>query len=70
MSSGDASAETPDVLLCLAEGEACAHVDAAVPVIRLRASAAAAGPEDDTVYRYDRQALLDAMRRSVGGMGQ
>ena len=37
------------------------------PVIRLRASAAASGPEDETVYRYDRGALLEALRRSVGG---
>jgi len=41
-----------------------------VPVIRLRSSAAAAGPADDTVYRYDREALLAAMRRRVGGTGE
>lgn len=70
ISDGDASGEAPDVLLCIDEGEACAYADAAVPVIRLRTSVAAAGPGDDTVYRYDRQALLDAMRRSVGGAGQ
>ncbi|WP_231732547.1 MULTISPECIES: chemotaxis protein CheA [unclassified Sphingopyxis] len=65
---GDASDEAPDVLLCLTEeGEPCGHVDGDVPVIRLRTSIAAAGPEDATVYRYDRQALLDALRRQVGG---
>ena len=64
----DASEEAPDVLLCLTEeGELCGHADGDVPVIRLRTSIAAAGPEDDTVYRYDRQALLDALRRQVGG---
>ncbi len=68
ISEGDASDEAPDVLLCIDEGVACA--DAAVPVIRLRTSVVAAGPGDDTVYRYDRQALLDAMRRSVGEAGQ
>ena len=40
-----------------------------IPVIRLRASAAAAGPDDETVYRYDRGALLDALRRRIGGAG-
>ncbi|RYD43498.1 MAG: chemotaxis protein CheA [Sphingomonadales bacterium] len=71
ISGGDASDETPDVLLCLTEeGGAWVHSDGLVPVIRLRTSIAAAGPEDETVYRYDRQALLDAMRRSVGGAGQ
>lgn len=60
--------EAPDVLLCLSgEGEPCAHAAGEVPVIRLRASAAAAGPDDPTVYRYDREALLDALRRRVGG---
>lgn len=69
ISGNEASDEAPDVLLCVDDGEGCAHAGDAVPVIRLRASVAAAGPEDETVYRYDRQALLDAMRRSVGGEG-
>jgi two-component system chemotaxis sensor kinase CheA len=38
-----------------------------VPVIRLRTAVAAAGPDDETVYRYDRQALLEALRARVGG---
>ncbi len=60
--------EAPDVMLYLTEdGGAGAHPGDDVPVIRLRASIAAAGPEDDTVYRYDRQALLDALARRVGG---
>jgi two-component system chemotaxis sensor kinase CheA len=69
VASGDeAEDETPDVMLCLTEdGGACAHAGDDVPVIRLRASIAATGPEDDTVYRYDRQALLDALARRVGG---
>ncbi|MDO9368397.1 MAG: chemotaxis protein CheW [Sphingopyxis sp.] len=67
-SGDDNSDETPDVLLCLTEdGEACGHAAGAVPMIRLRTAVAAAGPEDETVYRYDRQALLDALRRRVGG---
>lgn len=67
-SGADASGEAPDVLLCLTEEEgSCAHVGDDVPVIRLRTAIAAAGPGDETVYRYDRQALLDAVRRRVGG---
>ncbi len=66
--SADApSDEAPDVLLCLtAEGGDCDDAGG-VPVIRLRTSIAAAGPGDETVYRYDRQALLDALRRQFGG---
>jgi two-component system chemotaxis sensor kinase CheA len=64
----DASDEMPDVLLyCADEGEFLGAVTGEVPVIRLRTSIAATGPEDETVYRYDRQALLDALRRQVGG---
>ena len=68
IADGDPSDEAPDVFLCLTgDGEACSHIGGGVPVIRLRAAIAATGPEDESVYRYDRQALLDAMRRSVGG---
>lgn len=66
-SAADARDETPDVVLCLTEGEACRQLGGEVPVIRLRMSVAATGPEDKTVYRYDRTALLDALRRQVGG---
>lgn len=69
VASGDeATDEAPDVLLCLTEDDGlCVHAAGEVPVIRLRTTIAAAGPEDETVYRYDRQALLDALRRRVGG---
>ncbi len=68
VSSADAPDEMPDVLLCLTEdGAACAHIGDDVPVIHLRTAIAAAGPGDDTVYRYDRQALLDALARRFGG---
>ncbi|MGV1682595.1 chemotaxis protein CheA [Sphingopyxis sp. NJF-3] len=64
-SAGD---ELPDVLLILSEdADPAAHVAGGVPVIRLRAAVAAAGPDDETVYRYDRQALLEALRARVGG---
>jgi len=67
----ESSDEAADVLLCLigADG-ACAHAGGEVPVIRLRASVAAASPDDDTVYRYDRGALLEALRRRVEGSGR
>ncbi|AJA09398.1 CheA signal transduction histidine kinase [Sphingopyxis fribergensis] len=64
----DVSDEVPDVLLCCTdEGAVLGSANGEVPVIRLRTSIAAKGPEDETVYRYDRQALLDALRRQVGG---
>ena len=65
LSGKDVSDETPDVLLCLTEDGVTGEYDG--PVIRLRTSVAAAGPGDETVYRYDRQALLEALRRRVGG---
>ena len=68
VSGEDASDEAPDVLLYFSEeGEASGRPDGHVPVIRLRTAVAAAGPEDESVYRYDRQALLDALHRRVGG---
>lgn len=68
-STEDAAAdEAPDVLLCLSEdADPAAHAAGDVPVIRLRMAVAAAGPDDETVYRYDRQALLEALRARVGG---
>ncbi|MDK2761666.1 MAG: chemotaxis protein CheW [Sphingopyxis sp.] len=68
LAGADTSEEAPDVLLCIAEGGEDCRVDGdEVPVIRLRASVAAAGPDDESVYRYDRQALFDALRSRVGG---
>lgn len=68
VSASESTEESPDVLLCLtSDGSALAHEAGDVPVIRLRATIAAAGPDDQTVYRYDRGALLDALRSCVGG---
>ncbi|HEV7341362.1 MAG TPA: chemotaxis protein CheW [Sphingopyxis sp.] len=68
VSDKDVVDEAPDVLLCLTEdGASCAHIGDEIPIIRLRSAIAAAGPDDETVYRYDRQALLDALARRVGG---
>lgn len=62
----EASEERPDVQLCLTEA-ASGPLAADVPLVRLRASPAATGPEDDSIYRYDRAALLEALRRQVAG---
>ena len=68
VSGDDAADEAPNVLLCLTEdGASCVHIGDEIPVIRLRSAVAAAGPDDETVYRYDRQALLDALARRIGG---
>jgi two-component system, chemotaxis family, sensor kinase CheA len=40
---------------------------AAVPVIRLRADARADGADAQTIYRYDRDALLAALKTAAGG---
>jgi two-component system chemotaxis sensor kinase CheA len=57
-----------DVQLCLAEtGAPTGPLAADVPLVRLRSTVAAAGPGDDSIYRYDRAALLDALRRQVAG---
>lgn len=64
---GEEANEMPDLLLCLSDDSgACDHFGE-VPVIRLRSSVAATAPDDHSVYRYDREALLAAMRRRVGG---
>lgn len=62
----EASEERPDVQLCLTEA-ASGPIASDVPLVRLRASPAATGPEDDSIYRYDRAALLEALRRQVAG---
>ena len=68
LSGSEDADEAPDVLLCLTEdGASCTHSGEEIPVIRLRSAIAATGPDDETVYRYDRQALLDALARRVGG---
>ncbi|HMO75791.1 MAG TPA: chemotaxis protein CheW [Sphingopyxis sp.] len=68
VSGDEGEGERPDVQLCLADADGPAPALAAdVPLVRLRASVAAAGPEDDSIYRYDRAALLDALRQRVAG---
>lgn len=60
--------ERPDVQLCLADaGGPAAPVATDVPLVRLRSSVATSGPDDDSIYRYDRAALLTALRSHVAG---
>lgn len=67
ISGGEAvEGERPDVQLYLVDG-AVAPVAGDVPIVRLRSSVAATGPDDDSIYRYDRGALLEALRIRVAG---
>jgi len=45
----------------IVSSRAAAIVGEAAPVLRLRREPAAEGPQDDSVYRYDRVALLDRL---------
>ena len=57
--------EVADVVLAMADGPVPPR--AGVPTVVLRAERAeTAGPEG-SIYRYDRDAVLDALRRSVSG---
>ena len=60
--------ERADVRLCVAE-EAPAPMPGEVPLVRLRTSVVASGPDDDSIYRYDRGAVLEALRVRVAGGG-
>ncbi len=59
--------EVEDVFLCMADSGSKHAASSDVPVVRLRTTPAAAGPEDDSIYRYDRAAVLSALRRHVAG---
>lgn len=59
--------EVEDVFLCMADSGSKPTAASDVPVVRLRTSPAPAGAEDDSIYRYDRAAVLSALRRHVPG---
>lgn len=63
---GDGAADEPaDVVLAPAGSDVAS--DVAAPVLRLRASLARQNADDDSIYRYDRAALLiELERRRVG----
>ncbi|MBV9840146.1 MAG: chemotaxis protein CheW [Sphingomonadaceae bacterium] len=51
--------------IVIASEQAPAPADLLAPVIRLRSAPAGAGPADESIYRYDRAALIDALGRVV-----
>ncbi|MCB2015379.1 MAG: chemotaxis protein CheA [Sphingobium sp.] len=55
-----------DVLLMSGAGTQAGDVSAAHAVVKLRSSSAPAGPDDDSIYRYDRSALLNAISLASG----
>lgn len=58
-------AARPDVIL--SAGGDSGPEDRGVPVVRLRAQPEPADPDDGSIYRYDRPALLDALRAQTRG---
>lgn len=58
--SGQADVEDADVVLCLSQSEAASIVKDR-PVVRLRQAQRPEGPEDGSIYRYDRDALIAAI---------
>lgn len=71
---GDQGDARGDVLLLTREGSdaeveeerSVATASASAAILRLRTSAAPAGPEDSSIYRYDRDALLGALSMLEG----
>ena len=58
--SDDATPQEADIVLCLAQSPAAqAILDR--PVVRLRNAQRPQGPDDDSIYRYDRDALIAAI---------
>lgn len=64
-----ADEEVADVLLCSSETDIAAD-GPTVPVVRLRMTVNGEGPDDDSIYRYDRAGVLSALRSRVAGTGQ
>lgn len=58
--SDDASVEDADVVLCFAQSETATAVKDR-PVVRLRNAQRPEGPEDSSIYRYDRDGLIAAI---------
>ncbi len=55
-------AAAPSVVICSAHAETEVPVEAGTPVIRLRAQTARLRKNDDSIYRYDRHALVSALK--------
>ncbi|MBK5264100.1 MAG: chemotaxis protein CheW, partial [Alphaproteobacteria bacterium] len=58
--SDDGSAEAVDIVLCFAQSTAAEGI-VDRPVVRLRNMASPLGPNDQSIYRYDRDALIAAI---------
>src|SRR3546814_1469163 len=56
----EADPEEADIILCLAQSSAVEGVTNR-PVVRLRNAQRPMGPEDRSIYRYDRDALIAAI---------
>jgi two-component system, chemotaxis family, sensor kinase CheA len=59
--------EAGDILLDCAEGASPIATD--MPVLRLRTTLAVQGPDDNSVYRYDRAGLMTALAAGAKGRG-
>ena len=67
VAAGQAEALEADVLIASAEDEA--PPAASARVVRLRPHAQPSGAGDDSIYRYDREGLLDALRSHAAAKG-
>src|SRR3546814_7309081 len=60
VTTDEADPEEADIILCLAQSSAVEGVTNR-PVVRLRNAQRPMGPEDRSIYRYDRDALIAAI---------
>jgi two-component system chemotaxis sensor kinase CheA len=60
-------ADEGEVDLAILSAASESAMSAAARVIRLRSEPDPASPKDDTIYRYDRAALLSALKSTAGG---
>src|SRR3546814_6028019 len=61
VTTDEADPEEADIILCLAQSSAVEGVTNR-PVVRLRNAQRPMGPEDRSIYRYDRHAFIAAIR--------
>ncbi len=61
---GDMTQEdsAPSIVICSAHIDSAVPVEQGTPIIRLRAQAARLRKGDDSIYRYDRNALVNALK--------
>ena len=62
-------ADEVDADIAIVSEPAAAKKTAAARVIRVRAEPDPASRKDDSIYRYDRAALLTALKAGAGGKG-